>query len=166
MNGQRTNQLVAPTSFITSTSRRRAKMESRIVLPISSTAAMPSTTAMPAITASITPAVDSTLSAAWRRSRGSAGCRTVGSSPFMPATDDAIAALWSGSFAFTSKRAGNGLPARNWMVPAENFFLASASACSFVTNLMLLRLDARVGREARADGGALRILGVVGRPRP
>ena len=63
MNGQRTNQLVAPTSFMTSTSRRRAKMESRIVLPISSTAAMPSTTAMPAITASITPAVDSTLSA-------------------------------------------------------------------------------------------------------
>ena len=34
-NGQRMNQLVAPTSFMTSTSRRRAKIDSRIVLPIS-----------------------------------------------------------------------------------------------------------------------------------
>ena len=34
-NGQRMNQLVAPTSFITSTSRRRAKIESRIVFPMS-----------------------------------------------------------------------------------------------------------------------------------
>ena len=33
--GQRMNQFVAPTSFITSTSRRRAKIDSRIVLPIS-----------------------------------------------------------------------------------------------------------------------------------
>ena len=31
MNGPRTNQFVAPTSFMTSISRRRAKMESRIV---------------------------------------------------------------------------------------------------------------------------------------
>src|SRR5581483_3520441 len=34
MNGPRTNQLVAPTSFITSISRRRAKIDSRIVFPI------------------------------------------------------------------------------------------------------------------------------------
>ena len=34
-NGQRMNQFVAPTSFITSTSRRRAKIDRRIVLPIS-----------------------------------------------------------------------------------------------------------------------------------
>ena len=34
-NGQRMNQRVAPTSRITSTSRRRVKIESRIVLPIS-----------------------------------------------------------------------------------------------------------------------------------
>ena len=33
-NGPRTNQFEAPTSFITSISRRRAKIESRIVLPI------------------------------------------------------------------------------------------------------------------------------------
>ena len=38
-NGQRMNQLVAPTSRITSTSRRRAKIESRIVLATSSTEA-------------------------------------------------------------------------------------------------------------------------------
>ena len=36
MNGPRMNQFVAPTSFITSISRRRAKIESRIVLAISS----------------------------------------------------------------------------------------------------------------------------------
>ena len=34
MNGPRTNQFVAPTSFITSISRRRAKIESRMVLAI------------------------------------------------------------------------------------------------------------------------------------
>ena len=39
MNGPRTNQFVAPTSFITSISRRLEKMESRIVLAIRSVAA-------------------------------------------------------------------------------------------------------------------------------
>ena len=43
-NGQRMNQLVAPTSFMISTSRLRAKMESRMVLEMSSTATMPSST--------------------------------------------------------------------------------------------------------------------------
>ena len=38
MNGPRTNQFVAPTSFITSISRRREKIESRIVFAISSAA--------------------------------------------------------------------------------------------------------------------------------
>ena len=46
-NGQRMNQLVAPTSFITSTSRRRAKIESRIVLAISATDANRSSAARP-----------------------------------------------------------------------------------------------------------------------
>ena len=36
MNGPRTNQFVAPTSFITSISRRREKIANRIVFPISS----------------------------------------------------------------------------------------------------------------------------------
>ena len=36
MNGPRTNQFVAPTSFITSISRRREKIESRIVFAIRS----------------------------------------------------------------------------------------------------------------------------------
>ena len=36
MNGPRTNQFVAPTSFITSISRRREKIERRIVFAISS----------------------------------------------------------------------------------------------------------------------------------
>ena len=39
------NQLVAPTSFITDTSRRRAKMAMRIVLRISTAAEMISTMA-------------------------------------------------------------------------------------------------------------------------
>ena len=42
MNGSRTNAFVAPTSFITSISRRREKIESRIVFWIRTTAATPS----------------------------------------------------------------------------------------------------------------------------
>ena len=40
MNGPRTNQFVAPTSFITSISRRREKIESRIVFAIRITEAI------------------------------------------------------------------------------------------------------------------------------
>ena len=43
-NGQRMNQSVAPTSFITSTSRRRAYSDSRIVFAISSIEASVSST--------------------------------------------------------------------------------------------------------------------------
>ena len=43
MNGPRTNQFVAPTSFITSISRRRAKIERRIVFAMSSVEATSST---------------------------------------------------------------------------------------------------------------------------
>ena len=46
-NGQRMNQLVAPTSFMISTSRLRAKIESRMVLEMRSTATMPSSTMKP-----------------------------------------------------------------------------------------------------------------------
>ena len=42
MNGPRMNQFVAPTSFITSISRRRAKIESRIVFAIRSVEAITS----------------------------------------------------------------------------------------------------------------------------
>ncbi len=45
MNGSRMNQLVAPTSFITETSRRRAKMAMRMVLRMSTDADSRSTTA-------------------------------------------------------------------------------------------------------------------------
>ena len=40
MNGPRTNQFVAPTSFITSISRRREKIDRRIVFAISSAEAI------------------------------------------------------------------------------------------------------------------------------
>ena len=43
MNGNRMNQLVAPTSFITSISRRRANIAVRIVFQISRTDANSST---------------------------------------------------------------------------------------------------------------------------
>ena len=45
MNGNRMNQLVAPTSFITDTSRRRAKMAMRMVLRMSTDADSSRTTA-------------------------------------------------------------------------------------------------------------------------
>ena len=54
MNGPRTNQFVAPTSFITSISRRREKIESRIVFAISNTEAPRSTSTAIRKTSSIT----------------------------------------------------------------------------------------------------------------
>ena len=54
MNGPRTNQFVAPTSFITSISRRREKIESRMVFAISSTEAPSSTSTAIRKTSSIT----------------------------------------------------------------------------------------------------------------
>ena len=54
MNGPRTNQFVAPTSFITSISRRREKIDSRIVFAIRSTEAASSTTTATRNTTSIT----------------------------------------------------------------------------------------------------------------
>ena len=45
MNGTRMNQFVAPTSFITSISRRRANIATRIVLRMSMRAATRSSTA-------------------------------------------------------------------------------------------------------------------------
>ena len=54
MNGPRTNQFVAPTSFITSISRRLEKIESRIVFAIRSTDAASSTTTATRNTTSIT----------------------------------------------------------------------------------------------------------------
>ena len=45
MNGRRMNQFVAPTSFITETSRRRAKMAMRMVFKMSTAADSSSTSA-------------------------------------------------------------------------------------------------------------------------
>ena len=65
----------------------------------------------------------------------------------MPAIDDAIDGALVGILrlhleAGRERVAGEELDAS----ALENFFLASASAWSFVTNLMRARLDARVGR--------------------
>ena len=54
MNGPRTNQFVAPTSFITSISRRREKIERRMVFAISNTEAPRSTSTAIRKTSSIT----------------------------------------------------------------------------------------------------------------
>ena len=61
MNGPRTNQLVAPTSFITSISRRREKIDSRIVLAISKVDAASSNKTATMKNASITCARRKTL---------------------------------------------------------------------------------------------------------
>ena len=55
MNGPRTNQFVAPTSFMTSISRRLAKIDSRIVFAMSSVDAMRSTMSPTRNTASMMP---------------------------------------------------------------------------------------------------------------
>ena len=60
MNGPRTNQFVAPTSFITSISRRRAKIDSRIVFAIRSVDAVTSRTIATRKTIQITSATVST----------------------------------------------------------------------------------------------------------
>ena len=60
MNGPRMNQLLAPTSFITSISRRRAKIESRIVFAIRSVEATTSSTTATRNTIQITSAIVST----------------------------------------------------------------------------------------------------------
>ena len=66
-NGQRMNQSVAPTSFITSTSRRRENSDRRIVLEISSIDANTSSAASSAIVILITRVADRIWSVcAWR----------------------------------------------------------------------------------------------------
>ena len=60
MNGPRMNQFEAPTSFITSISRRRAKIESRIVFAISSVEATTSRTTAIRKTSEMTFAIVST----------------------------------------------------------------------------------------------------------
>ena len=60
MNGPRMNQLVAPTSFITSISRRRAKIDRRIVFAIRSVDAVTSKTTAMRKTTQITSAIVST----------------------------------------------------------------------------------------------------------
>ena len=57
MNGPRMNQFVAPTSFITSISRRRAKIDRRIVFAIRSVDAVTSSTTATRKTTQITSAI-------------------------------------------------------------------------------------------------------------
>ena len=67
-NGQRMNQLVAPTRRMISTSRRRAKMDSRTVVLMSSTAAaakMPVVTHMPFSMRLMVPSILRTVSLAY-----------------------------------------------------------------------------------------------------
>ena len=70
-NGQRMNQLVAPTSFITSTSRRRAKIDSRIVFATSAIDASTSSAASIAVSAFTKPVALRILSVSSSRSRTS-----------------------------------------------------------------------------------------------
>ena len=110
MNGPRTNQFVAPTSFITSISRRREKIESRIVFAIRSADAIEQDQRRrPGTTISITRA---TLEDALRDllavldlvdARGSFGCRSAAaialtSSPWRGVTSNESGSGFEGRF--------------------------------------------------------------------
>ena len=126
MKGPRTNQFDAPTSFMTSISRRRAKMESRIVFPIRIVAAIRSTTI---------PSTDSTV-------KTRATCKTL-SAVFLAyltsvtpggagASELEIAATCSPFVGLTSKERGSGLPGR-FSTSCGYFFSMTFSASSFET---------------------------------
>jgi hypothetical protein len=105
-NGSRTNQFDAPTSFITSTSRRRAKIESRMVFAISATAEIIRIRISPPITASTTAALRSNRSASAPPYLTPFG---PFSTPGMPRTDAATFLARSGFASDASHEAGSGL---------------------------------------------------------
>ena len=145
MNGPRTNQFVAPTSFITSISRFREKIESRIVLAIRSAEEIRST-----IVAS-RKAVESTFATVRTRSEttppslifsipaGSVGARRLRPTSF----------ACSPSTGVTSNASGSGFPGRFSTISGCSFRIRS-SASAFGTQPHVL--DERIRVELHADG--------------
>ena len=136
MNGPRTNQFVAPTSFITSISRRREKIERRIVFAIRSVEAISSTITAARKTISITRAT--------RRIR-SAVCLPYLTLSTPAGSGSRLAAIASTSSARTgtiSCDGGSGFDGRS-AVSSGNFFSIRLSASSAETNV--IDLIARIG---------------------
>ena len=129
-NGQRMNQLVAPTSRMISTSRRRAKMERRTVVLISSTAAaakMAVVTHMPFSMRLMVPSILRTVSRAYFTPLCVPGSlSTVGSSK----NCFAILSTSLASLAWISNEAGSGLTGRLATMRSPNFSRKRASASS------------------------------------
>ena len=120
MKGPRTNQLLAPTSFMTSISRRRAKIDSRIVFAIRMVEAIKRMTEAERKTNSITLATSRTRSVV---SRGNETLSTPGGS------GSSALAMTSTSSAFrglTSHASGSGLEAR--------LATSSGKSCSILTS--------------------------------
>ena len=111
-NGQRMNQSVAPTSFMTSTSRRRAYIERRIVFATSRIEASASRTARPPIVSFTTRVAVRILSVLSRRSLTSsiAESATVrapeGETGASASRTSTMLSGWSG---VTRKESGSGL---------------------------------------------------------
>src|SRR6478735_2094200 len=131
MNGPRTNQFVAPTSFITSISRRREKIDRRIVFAISKIEAISKTAVASVKTASITCATCRIRCETCLPSRtlstpgGFLGCVRAAKSW----------STFSALFGVTSSVSGNGFEVR-FLTSSGYFFFICRSACSFGTYLM------------------------------
>jgi hypothetical protein len=130
-NGQRMNQLVAPTSFITSTSRRRANTDRRIVFAINAIEANTSSAASPAPSALTRPVADRISSVSRSRLRTSSTPASRGLPP--GARSSTIAPISSGSSGVRRNRLGNGLlPSSSIFSEASLTLLPSSrSASSF-----------------------------------
>ena len=102
------NQLVAPTSFITSTSRRRAKIDRRIVLAISAIEASTSSTARPAVSPFTRPVAERILLVSSSRLRTSSMAASCGSPPVGFSALRRSASILSGSSGVTRKESGSG----------------------------------------------------------
>jgi hypothetical protein len=130
-NGQRMNQLVAPTSFITSTSRRRAKIDSRMVLAIRAIEANRRRAARPAVRIFTSPVAERILSVSSSRFFTSS---IAGSADVPPGSSRlTMASIRSGSSGVTRNESGSGLlPSSS--APSSKAFgffsLARASASS------------------------------------
>ena len=145
MNGPRTNQFVAPTSFITSISRLREKIESRIVFAIRSADEIRSTIV------ATRKAVESTRATVTTRSETtppslifSTPAGRVGARRLRP-----ISFAFSPSTGVTSNASGSGFPGRFSTISGWSLRIRS-SASAFETHVTSLTSGSAV--ELRPDG--------------
>ena len=118
------NQLVAPTSFITSTSRRRAKIERRIVFATRAIDASVNRIARPAVTSFTSPVADRIFFVSCLRFRTSsmAGNRDGGSAA-------AIALMPSGSRGTSRNESGSGFEPSRANASRLRFCMVLSACC-------------------------------------